>query len=50
MFVRVPKYGGDRWWVPVPGTENDLALFVLVKDLDIAGEQVTDPLAVISYV
>lgn len=47
MFVRVPKYGGDRWWVP--DGKGDLALFVLVKDLDIAGE-VADPLSVVSFI
>lgn len=46
-YVRVPKYGGDRWWVPTK--DGDVALFILIKDLDIAGE-VADPLSVISFV
>lgn len=47
-FVRVPKYGGDRWWVP--NTKgDDVSLFLLVKDLDIAGA-VADPLSVISFI
>lgn len=47
-FVRVPKYGGDRWWVySEDGVQK--ALFVLFKDLDLAGA-VDDPLAVVSFI
>lgn len=42
QFVRVPKYGGDRWEVPVPNSEES-ALFVLFNDLDIIGLVTTDP-------
>lgn len=38
MYVRVPKYGGDRWWVDVPKTANGKALFCLFNDLDLKGE------------
>lgn len=48
-FVRVGKYGGDRWQVPVPGT-RDTALFVIVKDLDIIGKVTTDPLSIVAYI
>lgn len=48
-FVRVPKYGGDRWWVQTDEDKNEVALFLLVRDLDIAGD-VKDPLAVVSFV
>lgn len=48
-FVRVGKYGGDRWQVPIPGT-RDTALFVIVKDLDIIGKVTTDPLSIVAYV
>lgn len=37
-YVRVPKYGGDRWWVDVPGTQDGKALFCLFNDLDLKGE------------
>jgi co-chaperonin GroES (HSP10) len=47
-FVRCPKYGGDRWEVPVPGTQ-DPAMFVLFNDLDLLGE-VTDPLKVKAFI
>jgi co-chaperonin GroES (HSP10) len=36
-FVRVPKYGGDRWEVPVSDSQ-DHALFVLFDDLHLSGE------------
>lgn len=48
MFVRVPKYGGDRWQVRVPGSP-DLALFVLFRDVDLAGEIEGDPLEMVAY-
>jgi co-chaperonin GroES (HSP10) len=47
-FVRVNKYGGDRWRVPVPGTD-DYALFVVFKDLDLIGALTVDPLSVTAY-
>lgn len=48
-FVRVGKYGGDRWQLPIPGT-RDTALFVIVKDLDIIGKVTIDPLSIVAYV
>lgn len=48
-FVRVAKYGGDRWEVPVPNSD-DAALFVLFNDLEIMGIVTTDPLGVKAFV
>lgn len=48
-FVRVPKYGGDRWQVSVPDRSPEKALFVLFNDLDIIGEVTTDPLKVVAF-
>lgn len=48
MFVRCPKYGGDRWEVPVPNS-SDSALFVQFNDLDLSGEITGDPLEVVAY-
>lgn len=50
-FVRVPKYGGDRWEVTVPSPKGIVgddvcALFVLFNDLDLLGEVDVDPLSV----
>ena len=47
-FVRVPKYGGDRWEVSYGEQEGDQALFIIFNDLDIIGA-VDDPLAVKAY-
>lgn len=47
-FVRVPKYGGDRWMVPAPGGEG--ALFTIFKDLDIIGRVDGDPLAIVAFI
>lgn len=47
-FVRCPKYGGDRWEVPVPGS-MDHALFVVFNDLDLVGKITGDPLEVVAF-
>lgn len=47
-FVRVPKYGGDRWEVPLENGES--ALFVIFNDLDIIGKVEGDPLAVRAFI
>lgn len=47
-YVRVPKYGGDRWEVPLPG--GDSALFVIFNDLDIIGQVTGDPLAIRAFI
>ena len=48
-FVRVPKYAGDRWEVPVPGSP-DRALFILFNDRDLRGEITIDPLTYEAYI
>lgn len=48
-YVRVPKYGGDRWEVKVEGKEEP-ALFVIFNDLDIIGKVTGDPLAVKAFI
>lgn len=47
-FVRVPKYGGDRWEVQMKGGES--ALFVIFNDLDIIGRVEGDPLAIRAFI
>lgn len=49
-YVRVPKYGGDRWEVPVPGRDGEPALFAVYKDLDIIGSVTGDPLAIVAFI
>ena len=46
--VRVPKYGGDRWEVPLSNGES--ALFVIFNDLDIIGQVSGDPLAIRAFI
>ena len=46
-FVRVPKYGGDRWTVKVEG--GDDALIVIFDDLNIVGKITGDPTKVKAF-
>lgn len=47
-FVRVPKYGGDRWSVKTKDGEE--ALVVIFNDLDLIGRVTGDPLAVKAFI
>ncbi len=47
-FVRVAKYGGDRYEVPV--NNNESAMFVIFNDLDIIGKVLTDPLKIKAFI
>jgi len=47
-FVRVPKYGGDRWEVAI--NRDDSAMFVIFNDLDIIGRVTGDPLTVKAFI
>ena len=50
-FVRVAKYGGDRWEVPIPDApKGDTAMFVIFNDLDIMGSVKGDPLKVKAFI
>jgi co-chaperonin GroES (HSP10) len=51
-FVRVPKYGGDRWEVPLANREDaaEAAMFVIFNDLDIIGQVTGDPLAIKAFI
>lgn len=51
-FVRVPKYGGDRWEVPLGAKDghNESAMFVIFNDLDIIGQVTGDPLAIKAFI
>lgn len=50
-FVRVPKYGGDRWEKLVDKDgESENAMFVIFNDLDIIGRVEGDPLAVKAFI
>ena len=47
-YVRVAKYGGDRWEVPLENGES--ALFVIFNDLDILGDVTGDPLTMKAFI
>lgn len=47
-FVRVPKWGGDRWERPIEGTE-DTALFVIFNDHEIISMVTCNPLELKTY-
>lgn len=46
-FVRVAKYGGDRWEVPID--KETTAMFVIFKDTDLIGRVTIDPLAIRAF-
>lgn len=46
-FVRVPKYGGDRWSAKVDDEER---LFVIFNDLDLIGRVDGNPLAMKAFI
>ena len=46
-YVRVPKYGGDRWTVATATGED--ATFVIFNDLDLVGKVTGDPLAIKAF-
>jgi co-chaperonin GroES (HSP10) len=50
-YLRVPKWGGDRWEVPVPG-EDDIeepALFMIINDHEVIAKLTGDPLAMRAF-
>lgn len=52
-FVRVPRYGGDRWSVkptnPDAAKDVEEAIVVIFNDLDLVGKVTGDPLAVKAF-
>lgn len=50
-FVRISKFGGDRWVVPVPGSVvGDEIVFGIFDDFNVIGIIDGDPMAVKAYV
>ncbi len=50
-YIRVPKWGGDRWEVKVPGDDDieDPALFMVLNDHEIIAILTGDPLAMKAF-
>ena len=43
-FVRVPKYGGDRFEVAIKDTPEEPALFMLINDHELIAKVTGDPI------
>ena len=44
-YIRVPKWGGDRWEVPVPNeADEDPALFMILNDHEVIAKVTGNPL------
>jgi co-chaperonin GroES (HSP10) len=50
QFVRVPKWGGDRFEVAVPGEPEEPALFMLINDHELIAKVIGDPLGYNEYI
>jgi co-chaperonin GroES (HSP10) len=50
-FIRVPKWGGDRWEVKVPGEDEgeESALFMVLNDHEVIAKLTGDPLAMRAF-
>lgn len=48
-FVRVPRYGGDRWTAKSTDGEHEVML-VIFNDLDLIGKVTGDPLAIKAFI
>ena len=48
-FVRVPRWGGDRWEVAIEG-EEDPALFVVFNDHELITKVTGDPLKIKAFI
>jgi len=51
-YIRVPKWGGDRWEVPVPDahSDEDPALFMVLNDHEVIAKLTGDPLAMKAFI
>ncbi len=50
-YLRVPKWGGDRWEVAVDGEKDeDPALFMVLNDHEVIAKLTGDPLAMKAFI
>jgi co-chaperonin GroES (HSP10) len=51
-YIRVPKWGGDRWEVPVPGEDEneEPCLFMILNDHEVIAKLTGNPLAMKAYI
>jgi co-chaperonin GroES (HSP10) len=52
-YIRVPKWGGDRWEAKVPGEDDSLddpALFMILNDHEVIAKVTCNPLAMRAFI
>ena len=50
-YIRVPKWGGDRWEVAVPGEpDEDKALFMVLNDHEVIAKVTGNPLEMRAFI
>ena len=51
-YIRVPKWGGDRWEVKVPGEDDleDPALFMILNDHEVIAKVTCSPLEMRAFI
>jgi len=50
-YIRIPKWGGDRWEVMVPNeTDEDPALFAVFNDHEVIARVTCDPLTMRAFI
>lgn len=51
-YVRVPKWGGDRWDIEVPGEDSleEKALFMIINDHEVIAKITGNPLEVKAFI
>lgn len=51
-YIRVPKWGGDRWEVPIPNAkkDEDPVLFMVLNDHEVIASITGDPLAMKAFI
>jgi co-chaperonin GroES (HSP10) len=48
-YIRVPKWGGDRWEVEV-GKNQEKALFMILNDHEVIAKVTSNPLEMIAFI
>ena len=50
-YIRVPKWGGDRWEVPIPGkSDEEPSLFMVINDHEVIAKLTGDPLSMKAFI
>ena len=51
-YIRVPKWGGDRWEVPIEGADDheEPALFMVLNDHEVIAKLTGNPLAMKAFI